>query len=287
MTKVTVTFVKSFTTDKAAGNPAGVVLDASQLTDEQMQHIAKELGFAETAFVLPSDKADFRLRFFAPNHEVDLCGHGTIATFHALREHGQIGLAGQEQKQLTQETRAGLLAVTCHQDGRIVMAQTEPVFGDVEEDRARIAGLLGIDQNSIADLPMQVVSTGTPKLLIPLRSLEAVRAVKPDLEGIKTFCRSKAVRGFYPFTKESPIPGTDFFARQFNPLADENEDPVTGVAAGALACYTKKYGLYDKQTIVVAQGYDLGKGGNMFVDVSDGVRVGGRAIIYGQQELDI
>ena len=69
--KVTVVLVKSFTKDKSAGNPAGIVLDAEDLTDEQMQQIAKELGFAETAFVLPSDKADFRVRFFAPNHEVD------------------------------------------------------------------------------------------------------------------------------------------------------------------------------------------------------------------------
>ncbi|HKX24026.1 MAG TPA: PhzF family phenazine biosynthesis protein [Candidatus Saccharimonadales bacterium] len=286
--KATAILVKSFTQDKSAGNPAGVVLQAEQLTDEQMQHIAKELGFAESIFVLPSDKADFRLRFFAPNHEVDLCGHGTIATFHTLLEHGLIDLGGADQKELTQETRAGLLGVTCHKDGRIVMAQTEPVFGEVEHDKTRIAKLLSIAEDDIADdLPIQVVSTGTPKLLIPLRSLEAVRAIKPDLEGVKYYCRSTTARGFYPFTTESPIPNADFFARQFNPLADENEDPVTGVAAGALGCYAKKYNLYDKQNFVVTQGYDLGKGGNMFVDVTNGVKVGGYAVVYGEEELEV
>jgi PhzF family phenazine biosynthesis protein len=286
--KATAILVKSFTQDKGAGNPAGVVLRAEQLTDEQMQRIAKKLGFAESIFVLPSDKADFRLRFFAPSHEVDLCGHGTIAAFHTLLEHGLIDMSGEEQKELVQETRAGLLGVACHKDGQIVMTQNEATFGEIEQNKARIAQLLGISESEIADhLPMQVVSTGTPKLLIPLNSLEAVRKVKPDIEGVKAYCRSTTARGFYPFTTESPILDTDFFARQFNPLADENEDPVTGVAAGALGCYAKKYHLNDKQVLIIAQGYDLGKGGNMVVDVRSGVRVGGYAVPYGEEELEV
>jgi trans-2,3-dihydro-3-hydroxyanthranilate isomerase len=223
---------------------------------------------------------------FAPQHEVDLCGHGTIATFHALREQGRITLSGRDQIQLVQETRAGLIAVTCYKDGRIVMAQTEPVFGRIEEDKAKIARLLGITSRDIAGLPLQIVSTGTPKLLIPLKSVMAERAVTPDLEGVKVYCRATGARGFYPFTTESPVPGTDFYARQFNPLADENEDPVTGVAAGTLGCYAQKYKLYDKSAFVVAQGYDLGKGGVMFVDVSNGVTVGGYAVTYGKQEVE-
>lgn len=286
--KVSVILVKSFTQDSAAGNPAGIVLEAEQLTDEQMQSIATELGFAETMFVLPSDRANFRLHFFAPQHEVDLCGHGTIASFHILRERGAISLGSQAQKDFTQETRAGLLAVTCHQDGRVVMTQADPVFGQIEQDKARIARLLGITTDDISDsLPSQVISTGTPKLIIPVQTLEAVRRIKPDLEGIKAYCRATKARGFYPFTTESPIADTDFFARQFNPLADENEDPVTGVAAGALGSYADKYRLYDKQKFVVAQGYDLGMGGNMFVDVTDGVKVGGYAVTYGEKLMDV
>ncbi|HVQ44254.1 MAG TPA: PhzF family phenazine biosynthesis protein [Candidatus Saccharimonadia bacterium] len=286
--KAAAILVKSFTQDQAAGNPAGIVLDADKLTDQQMQHIATELGFAETMFVLPSSKADFRLRFFAPNHEVDLCGHGTIASFHVLLEQGRLDLDGHEAKDFTQETRAGLLGVTVHGDGRVVMTQNNPTFTEIEEDKANIARLLGIAQNDISsESPIQIVSTGTPKLLIPLRTLPSLRSVKPELKGIKDYCRTTPARGFYPFTTESPIAGTDFFARQFNPLADENEDPVTGVAAGALGCYAKKYHVYDKPTFVVAQGYDLGMGGNMFVDVSDGVKVGGYAMTYGRKELEV
>lgn len=285
--KTQIVLAKSFTTDKSAGNPTGIVLDASTLTAKQMQHIAATLGFAESVFVLPSTEADFQLRFFAPKHEVDLCGHGTVAALHTLIEQGMVKPADNQPLELTQITRAGRLAVTCHPDGRIVMAQNHPQFGAIEPDRARITKLLNLTEDSLLDLPLQVVSTGTPKLLIPLRSLAAVRAVQADLEGIKAYCRATTARGFYPFTLESPISGTDFFARQFNPLADENEDPVTGVAAGALGAYAQKHKLYHKQQFVVAQGYDLGQGGNMFVDVSDGVKVGGYAVTYDHQTLEL
>ncbi len=274
--------VKSFTQDKEFGSPTGIILDAENLSEQQMQSLATELNFAESAFVLPSDNADFRLRFFAPNHEVDLCGHATIASFHTLMEQGRIALGDAESVKLVQETRAGTLNATCHKDGLVVMEQKQPTFGEIEENHDRIASLLGIAATDFLDLPLQVVSTGTPKLLIPVKSLEALRAITQDIEGIKEYCRTTSARGFYPFTMESPIADTDFYARQFNPLDDENEDPITGVAAGALGCYAKEYGLFDKQQFTVAQGYDLGMGGNMSVDVSNGVHVGGYAVTYGE-----
>lgn len=285
--QIQIHLVKSFTQEKEFGSPTGVVLDTETLTEQQMQSIATELNFAESVFVLPSEKADFKLRFFAPNHEVDLCGHATIASFHALVEQDMIAFGKESSVELVQETRAGILAITCHKDGLIVMEQKEPTFGEIEENKDRIAELLSITRTDFLREPLQVVSTGTPKLLIPVMSLEALRDIRPDNEGIKEYCRSTSARGFYPFTMETPIAGTDFYARQFNPLADENEDAITGVAAGALGCYAQKYKLLSKQHYTVAQGYDLGMGGNMSVDVSNGVRVGGYAVTYGQKIMSI
>jgi PhzF family phenazine biosynthesis protein len=283
--QATVFLVKSFTQDKNCGSPTGIVLDADNLSERQMQAIATKLNFAESAFVLSSSKADYRLRFFAPNHEVALCGHATIASFHLLVQQGRIGFNDADNVGLIQETGAGLLKVTCYKDGRVVMNQNDPTFGAVETDRARIAELLSIPSSDFLDYPLQVVSTGTPKLLVSIVSLQALRAIRQNVEGIKQYCRETATRGIYPFTMESPISNTDFFARQFNPLADQNEDPLTGVAAGALGCYAKKYHLYDKDQFTVAQGYDLAMGGNMLVDVSNGVRVGGYAVTYGEMKL--
>ena len=76
------------------GNPAGVVLDAGELSDAVMQAIARAVGFNETAFVLPSTVADLRLRYFTPGHEMDLCGHATVGSLIALHQHGRLPGAG-------------------------------------------------------------------------------------------------------------------------------------------------------------------------------------------------
>lgn len=283
--------VKSFTQYPERGNPTGIILGSDNLTDVQMQHIATELNFAESVFVQSPTVggADYRLRFFAPNHEVDLCGHGTIAAFHTLIEQGEVKLDEKLGKiTLVQETRAGTLEVTCYQDGRIVMKQKDPEFGAIEQNREQVAQMLGVTGADFVDgLPIQIVSTGTPKLLVPLKSLQALRAVRYDrsaIEAIKNYCRTTTARGVYVFTTESPIPETDFYARQFNPLADENEDPITGVAAGALGGYADKYKLLSKRQFTIAQGYDLNMGGDMVVDVTDGVCVGGYAVSYGKKQ---
>ena len=81
---VTVDCFEAFTTVPGKGNPAGVVFDADFLTEPQMQEIAKKVGFNETAFLVKSDKADLRIRYFTPGHEMNLCGHGTIAAILAI-----------------------------------------------------------------------------------------------------------------------------------------------------------------------------------------------------------
>ena len=81
---VIVKHIDAFSTIPNKGNPAGVVLDGENYTDQEMQEIAKKVGFNETAFVVPSTKADFRIRFFTPGHEMNLCGHATMGTIYAL-----------------------------------------------------------------------------------------------------------------------------------------------------------------------------------------------------------
>lgn len=286
MKQVTAILVKAFSRSKEAGNPAGVITNADGLSVTRMQAIATELGFSESAFVTPSDKADFRVRFFSPTQEVDFCGHATIATFHALMEQGRIVFEGTSEKKITQETNIGVLPVFCEALGKITMAQTEPIFGAAEQDRAKIAGLLGIQPGALLDLPVQVVSTGTPKLMIPVNSLKTLRAVTPNLAGIAAYCKDGEARGFYPFTSETIDPNATFQARQFNPLAGINEDPITGIAGGALGCYATKYELSDSQQMIIEQGYTMGMGGQMFVDLSQGVQVGGFATTFGKRVIE-
>ncbi len=277
--------VKSFTTDPDAGSATGVVLDAEALHDEEMMAAANVLGFPETAFVTGSSVADARVRFFSPRREVEFCGYATLATAHVLSECGRAVRETSGRVRLLLETGVGPIPVLRNSDGVIIMRQRAPEFRPPECDRSRVAALLGIDLDAITDAPIQTVSTGTPKLLVPLRRLAALRAVVPDLDGIEAYDAETGNRGFYPFTAETLDPLHDFIARQFNPTFDRNEDPITGVAAGALASYAHRYLSPAQEVYTIEQGFFLGKGGTMTVDLRGGVHVGGEAVTFGERDL--
>lgn len=280
--KIKVILVKAFTKDESQGNPAGVILDADNLSGGQMLKISAELGFSESAFVQKSVKAEFRIRFFTPTQEVDLCGHATIAAVHTLREERKIS-----NDFISVETKAGVLPIECRKDGLIEMAQAKPKFGKSDHSKNEIARLLNISESEILDHPIEIVSTGTPKLIIAVNSLDTLFKIKPDLAGIKKYCQDHAVKGFYPFTFETLEEDSDFHARQFNPLAGIDEDPITGVAAGALGAYIARHKLLEKNRFIIEQGFCLNKGGKMFVSINGGVKVGGYAVKFGEKELEI
>jgi len=286
--QITAQLVKAFTTDKSQGNPAGVVLNADNLSGKQMLKIAAKLGFSESAFVQTSARADFRIRFFSVRQEVDFCGHATIAAFHAIMGHNHILVGNKQWVTIRQETNVGILPVTCHTEGKIVMDQNDPVFSEVISDKSVVTVLLNIEPAAISNSPIQIVSTGTPKLIIPITSLANVRRIAPNLRSISEYCRQHNVKGFYPFTAQTLKGTSDFYARQFNPLAGINEDPITGIAAGALGCYANRYGLAGgRKQFVIEQGYDMKMGGEMYVDITNGVKVGGYAVTYGEQRITL
>ena len=186
--KINIKLIKAFTRDRDNGNPAGVVLDADSLSEKNMLKISSDLGFSESAFVMRSEKADYKVRFFSPTQEVDICGHATIAVFHSLIEKGIIDFVSQDEKTLTMETKSGVFPITCHKDGLVEMVQDKAQYDDVAANKSDIAKLLNIKETDIGDFPLQIVSVGTPKLIIPVRSIDALFSIMPDLEGIRRCC---------------------------------------------------------------------------------------------------
>src|SRR3979490_707109 len=114
--------ITAFTAHGRGGNPAGVVLNADNLSTAEMQAITTKIGLSDMAFVCKSKHATYMVRFFTVTREIDLCGHATIAAWSLL--HTQ-GLAAGEY---VQETRAGLLAVTVTDSGLIFMQQAKATF---------------------------------------------------------------------------------------------------------------------------------------------------------------
>lgn len=118
MKNINVFLVNSFTAQGSGGNPAGVVLNADELSDSQKLAIAQEVGFSETAFASRDPEADFAVSFFTTTTEVDFCGHATLAVFSTLFRHGLVKAGSY-----TQRTKAGLLGVSIDESGLVTMEQ--------------------------------------------------------------------------------------------------------------------------------------------------------------------
>lgn len=252
--QVKVYTLNAFGKTSNGGNPAGVVLDADHLSEEMMQKIAKKVGFSETAFIQKSKVADFKVRFFTPSEEVDLCGHATIAAFYVLAHEGFI-----HPGKYKQETKAGVLDLEVKKDRTILMNQALPQFLEVI-DKKEIADSLNIAEDQISsDLPIQIVSTGLKDILVPIKSLDDLLSINPDFYKITNISKKYHVVGYHAFTLETKFDSTAH-CRNFAPLYDIPEESATGTSNGALSCYLFKYGKVTKENknnLVFEQGYSM------------------------------
>lgn len=272
--------VDAFTDEPLAGNAAGVVPDAADLTDDQQQATARELAVSETAFLAESDRADRRIRYFTPTTEVDLCGHATVASHAHLFEEGVID-AGSH----TLETNVGVLDIEVTEAGVVWMTQDEPSVERVDLDYEQAADALGIDSATLADvgadLPLARASTGLAFLVVPVNFLEHVGNIDPDHAAIEVLCREVDATGVYAFTFDTLGAESTLHGRMFAPLAGVPEDPVTGTASGAMGAYLREFDAFDgdlPEEMRFEQGHFLDRPGKVRVQVGESVRVGGRAV---------
>lgn len=288
--KINVLKVNAFTESFEGGNPAGVMLESPDLTDEQMKYITKELNVSETAFVFPSNKADYKIRFFSPEVEVDLCGHATIATFFTMALQGMFS----SDCVAVQETNAGVLPVDIlftddKKVDRVMMTQGKPIFKDIEYDLSEIADSLRVSVEDIDDsFPKQIVSTGLFTLPVCIKSFDILKTVTPDFREIKKICQLLGVGSFHLFTFDTVEPGSTYHARNFAPLYGINEDPVTGTANGAVSSYLIKNGIIKEKNLTCEQGDVIGRPGRVYVEIDkDVVKVGGKARIVEEKEVEL
>jgi PhzF family phenazine biosynthesis protein len=271
--------VDAFTSEPLSGNAAGVVPDAEGLDAEQMQAVANELGASETAFLLPSDDADRKVRYFTPTQEVDLCGHATIAS------HGFLAEAGELDAEATLETNVGVLDIDI-EDGTVWMTQDTADVERVDLDYERVADALGADPATLedigADLPLATATTGLPFLVVPVNFLEGVSNLDPDMSAVADLTEEVGVTGIYAFTFDALDADSTLHGRMFAPAAGVDEDPVTGTASGAVGAYLREVRAFDgelPEEMVFEQGHFVDRPGTVRVRArADPVSVGGRAV---------
>ena len=236
---VSVVKINVFTEEKHGGNPAGVVRNPPEnITSSQMKQISKQLQVSETAFIFPSDQADFNVRFFTPTVEVDLCGHATIATFFYLGS--EMKPFGKQHMVLTQLTKVGILPVNIFYDRnnnveKVMMTQSPISIKPVSLSFQDLADVLNTNVTNLrGDFPLQAVSTGLFTLPIVVSSFSVLKHLEPDFDRIKSLCKQIDVGSFHVITFDTIDSTSLYHARNFPPCYGINEDPVTGTANGAV-----------------------------------------------------
>ena len=284
--------VDVFTDVPFGGNPAAVVLDANNISDETMVQIAQEMNVRETVFISKSSKADFRFRYMTPRGELGFSGHPTIAGFLALIDEGRIQLRS-DVNVYSLEARTGMLNIDIvknetTQIHEVQITHKKPRFLETYDpkDYAEAFGL------SLADIlspnPLQTVSTGTPHLIIPLSTQRSLDRIRPEWKKLEELHKSGDYASISLFTRDTREPTSDAQVRHFAPALGVLEDPVSGSAAGSLGSYIIQYGLMEPThpvtSIVIEQGHYVGRAGRVIVEVRgrqesiDQVKVSGTGI---------
>ncbi|EJQ95277.1 phenazine biosynthesis protein PhzF family protein [Bacillus cereus ISP3191] len=276
MKTINVFHYDAFTNKPNMGNPAGIVLDADGLTEEEMQRIAEKVGFNETSFVLSSEVADRRMRYFTPGYEMDLCGHGTVGTIYALRERGLL----EEKASLTIETKAGIspIQIGVNENGEtfIKMRQTAPQFKDFAGSKEELAPSIGLEVNDLdVSLPIVYGSTGNWTVIVPVKNLDVCERMKPNNEVFPSVLKEIPNASIHPICLETYDEKVHMHGRHFSSAyAGTIEDPVTGTASGVMGAYYATYVEKDfdhEMELIVEQGQEIHKDGRVTVYVTKDV----------------
>ena len=269
-----------FTRTRWTGNPLAVVTDAHGLDSNEMQAIAKEFNLSETTFVGPkaSDGAH-PVRIFTPVGELPFAGHPTLGTAWHLLGTAQSG-------QVVLRLPIGDVPIDFRErDGAVYGEMVQPpAWMGMTHEAETIARLAGVAVDDLVPgVPLMTTGTGLGKITVPLKSLEAIRRIKPDSSGIAQYCeQTDKANGFYYITREVDDAEATFHARN---ILSWTEDPVTGSAAGACLVWLAHVGWIESgQQVVIEQGSEVGRPGKMYgtAFVADGtvtaVKLGGYCV---------
>ena len=231
--------VDAFTSEPFGGNTAGVVLlDGDFPSDKLMQQVAAELRYSETAFVQRNGSAEFTVRYFTPAGEVDLCGHATIASFGLLLKEGIVA----DGELCLNHTLAGDLKVKA--GDQVMMQMAPPAVVDHPIDIERLHVIMGGESvQTWPKLPVEIVSTGLPDIIMPVASREALNAMRPDMAALAAYSIELDVVGVHAFALADD--GYTAHVRNFGPRYNIPEESATGTANAALTHYLQRRGLVE------------------------------------------
>jgi trans-2,3-dihydro-3-hydroxyanthranilate isomerase len=286
--------VDVFAESKYAGNQLGVFRSANDLSGERMQQFAKEMNYSETTFILSEKKRDggYDVRIFTPEHEIPFAGHPTLGTAFVIQQE----IIQKPVERVVLNLQVGQIPVTFQYSGKRVdlmwMKQINPTFGQTFE-AGRISSVLNLGVGEIDErFPLQEVSTGTPFIMVPLKSLKAVKQAGIDKKEYFELIKDIQAKAVLVFCSQTYAKENDLNVRVFADYYGVPEDPATGSANGCLAGYLVKHRYFGNNLIDirVEQGYEIGRPSLLFLKAEDrgkeiDVFVGGRTVLIAKGEF--
>lgn len=276
-----------FAEEKYAGNQLAVICNADGLDSRTMQRIAQEMNYSETTFISSEPVyGNYNVRIFTPAEELPFAGHPTLGTAYIIREE----LIKKAVSRVTLNLAVGPIPVDFN-DGVLWMQQNPPVFGREVERRA-VAQTLSIEPEVIDDYPIQEVSTGLPFIIVPLKSLQAVKACKVQMERLVQLTHETEAKAIMVFCPETVHSDNHLHARVFVDCYGIPEDPATGSANGCLAAYLSCYKYFgaSRVDVRVEQGFEIHRPSLLMLNAENNnetiqIRVGGHVVLVARGEL--
>jgi len=283
-----------FAEEKYAGNQLAVVRDAAAFSDDRMQRIAREMNYSETTFILSEEprQGGYDVRIFTPGAEVPFAGHPTLGTAFIIQRE----IMKEPAETVILNLKVGPIPVTFGSGEKekdiLWMKQNEPTFGRTIEP-GPVAKVLGLHESEIDDrYAIQEVSTGLPFIIVPLKSLDAVKRAKVNRDECFKLIEDTQAKMILVFCPETYHRENDLNVRVFCDYVGIPEDPATGSGNGCLAGYLAKHRYFGngKIDIRVEQGYEIARPSLLYLRAENkqdkiDVSVGGKVILVAKGQL--
>jgi trans-2,3-dihydro-3-hydroxyanthranilate isomerase len=282
-----------FARKRFEGNQLAVFPDGVGFSTEEMQMLAREIHFSETTFIL-ADRPNERgwpVSIFTPASEVPFAGHPTLGTAHVIWDR----FLGRKTDEVKLDLKVGVVPVAVEDMGeRFVMTQVPPVFGATVEPAAA-APVLGLTEADVdTRFPCQEVSTGLSFLIVPVKELAAVQAIKVNLAEYYRLTDRLDAKAVLAFCPETIDPKCRLHVRVFCDYYDVPEDPATGSANGCLCAWLSKHRYLGSPEFAIhaEQGVEMKRPSLLYLSASEAqgrvtVRVGGRVVVAGRGEFEV
>lgn len=282
--------VDVFAERKFEGNQLAVFMCESELIDSEMQKISKEMNYSESTFITSVE--NFDVRIFTPEAELPFAGHPTIGTAYVIQQE----IIKSNIKTILLNLKIGQIPVLFkYKSGNvdeIWMEQNPPTFTKYF-DSVLISQILNLKEEDIdARFTIQEVSTGAPFIIVPLKTLDALKRARVDREKFLDLVENTEAKSILIFCPETRKKGNHLSVRVFVEYYGIPEDPATGSGNGCLAAYLSKYQYFGKSSvdIRVEQGYEVGRPSLLLLRAEEkegeiSVSVGGKAFIVAKGEL--